>query len=306
MMRKAMLDLTVVILTKNEELHIQRCIENVLPIAREIFIIDSFSTDKTLEIVKSYDNVRVIQHEWPGNQAAQFNWALKQLPQNTKWVLRLDADEYLLPELVEEIRQKLPGIDETVSGVVFNRRHIFMGKWMKRGIYPVKLLRLFRYGAGQCEQRLMDEHIELSWGEIVEFDNDFCDHNLNNLSWFCHKHIDYAVREAADLLDIEYKITGSATADYGRNLSRQAMAKRNKKHRYARQPLFWRSMAYFIYRYLIKGAFWDGKEGFLFSFIQGWWYRTLVDAKVLEIKRKSGGDINEMKRVLQEEYKINF
>lgn len=301
-----MLDLTVVILTKDEELHIQRCIENVLPVAKEIYVIDSFSNDRTLEIARNYTNVKILQNKWVNNYAYQFNWALDHLPVDTEWVLRLDADEYLLPELVEEIKQKLPGVPEDVSGVVFNRRHIFMGKWMKRGIYPVKLLRLFRYGKGRCEQRLMDEHIQVSDGKIVEFDNDFCDHNLNNLSWFCHKHVNYAVREAADLLDIEYGITGAAATDSDKEISRQAVAKRNKKHKYARQPLFWRSLAYFLYRYFAKGAFLDGKEGFLFSFIQGWWYRTLVDAKILEIKRKSGGNPDDIKRILKEEYNIGF
>lgn len=301
-----MLDLTVIILTKDEELHIQRCIENVLPVAKEIYVIDSFSNDRTLEIARNYTNVRILQNKWVNNYACQFNWALDHLPVDTEWVLRLDADEYLLPELVEEIKQKLPGLPADVSGVVFNRRHIFLGKWMKRGIYPVKLLRLFRFGKGRCEQRLMDEHIQVSDGKIVEFENDFCDHNLNNLSWFCHKHVNYAVREAADLLDIEYGITGAAATDSDKEISRQAIAKRNKKHKYARQPLFWRSFAYFLYRYVAKGAFLDGKEGFLFSFIQGWWYRTLVDAKILEIKRKSCGNPDDIKRILKEEYNIGF
>lgn len=301
-----MLDLTVVILTKDEELHIERCIENVLPIAKEIYVIDSFSTDRTLEIAARYPTVKILQNRWINNYAHQFNWALDQLPPSTGWVLRLDADEYLMPELVEEIRQKLPLLGENVSGVVLNRRHIFMGKWMKRGIYPVKLMRIFRYGHGRCEQRLMDEHIQLTRGDIVEFQNDFCDHNLNNLSWFCHKHVNYAVREAADLLDIEYGITGAAQSDDSKEISRQAIEKRNKKHKYARQPLFWRSTAYFLYRYILKGAFLEGKEGFLFTFIQGWWYRTLVDAKVLEIKRKSGGDPQKIKQILHEEYNIGF
>lgn len=301
-----MLDLTVVILTKDEELHIRRCIENVLPIAKAIYVVDSFSTDRTLDIAAEYPTVNILQNKWINNHSHQFNWALDQLPADTGWVLRLDADEYLLPELVEEIRQKLPTLGEETSGVVLNRRHIFLGKWMKRGIYPVKLLRIFKYGKGRCEQRLMDEHIQLTQSEIVEFDNDFCDHNLNNLSWFCHKHVNYAVREAADLLDIEYNITGAAQTDGSKEISRQALAKRNKKHKYARQPLFLRSAAYFFYRYLFKGAFLEGKEGFLFSFIQGWWYRTLVDAKVLEIKRKSGGDPQKIKQILREEYNIGF
>lgn len=301
-----MLDLTVVILTKDEELHIKRCLDNINDIAKEIFIIDSFSTDKTLEIASKYSKVKILQNKWVNNYAYQFNWGLDNAPITGKWILRLDADEYLLPELIAELTRKLPEMSDDVSGCVINRRHIFMDKWMKGGIYPVKLLRIFRNGKGRCEQRLMDEHIQLSEGKAVDLENDFCDHNLNNLSWFCHKHVNYAVREAADLLDIELGITGAAETDNNKEISEQAISKRKKKHNYARKPLFWRSTAYFLYRYFLKGGWRDGKEGFIFTFIQGWWYRTLVDAKIFEIKRKCGDDTEKIKTVLQEEYGIGL
>lgn len=301
-----MLDLSVLILTKDEELHIKRCLDNVNEIAKEIFIIDSYSNDRTLEIAREYPKVHILQNKWINNYAYQFNWGLENAPITGKWVLRLDADEYLLPELIEELNQKLPTISDNITGISFNRRHIFMGKWMKHGIYPVTLLRLFRYGKGKCEQRLMDEHIQLAEGENIVFGNDFCDHNLNNLSWFCHKHVNYAVREAADLLDIEMELTGAAETDKEKALNSQAANKRMKKHKYAKQPLFWRSFAYFLYRYFLKGAWRDGKEGFVFSFIQGWWYRTLVDAKVLEIKKACGNNPHEIKRLLAEQYNVIF
>ena len=300
-----MLDLSVIILTYNEELHIRRCLENVLPIAKKVLVVDCFSTDKTKEIALRL-GAEVVEHAWPGNQAEQFNWALNNLPISTEWVLRLDADEYLLPELVEELREKLPTLPEDVTGIIFNRRHIFMGQWMRRGIYPVKLLRAFRYGKGMCEQRLMDEHIQLTEGRAVEFEHDFCDHNLNNLSWFCHKHVNYAIREAVDLLDIELDLTGAAESDNGKEISPQALAKRMKKHQYAKQPLFWRSFAYFCYRYFLKGACLDGKVGFIWTFLQGWWYRTLVDAKVFEIKRQCGNDKEKIKALLRREYGIRL
>ncbi len=301
-----MLDLSVVILTKDEELHIARCLDNVDSIAKEIFIIDSYSTDKTIEIASRYPKVKILQNKWINNYAYQFNWGLDNAPITGKWVLRLDADEYLMPELIEELKHKLPSMSENVSGISFNRRHIFMDKWMKHGIYPVTLLRLFRNGKGRCEQRLMDEHIQISDGDNIVFKNDFCDHNLNNLSWFCHKHVNYAVREAADLIDIEIGLTGAAEADEGRVINSQAEAKRRKKHSYARKPLFWRSFAYFLYRYFVKGGWRDGKEGFIFTFIQGWWYRTLVDAKVYEIKKKCGNNPEKIKEVLDSEYAIKF
>lgn len=278
---------------------------NVNRFASNVFVVDCFSTDKTVEIAKSL-GANVIQHAWPGNQAEQFNWALKNLVITTKWILRLDADEYLMPELIEELNRKLPALADGITGVIFNRRHIFMGKWMKRGIYPVKLLRLFQTGKGVCEQRLMDEHIQLLEGRAVEFEHDFCDHNLNDLSWFCHKHVNYAIREAVDLLDIELDLTGATETDENKHISAQALSKRMKKHKYAKQPLFWRSFAYFCYRYFLKGACLDGKIGFIWTFLQGWWYRTLVDAKVFEIKQTCGTDKERIKRYLKEHYNISL
>lgn len=302
-----MLDLTVIILTYNEEIHIRRCLENVCPFVKEVFLIDCFSTDRTIEIAKKFDNVTVMQHEWPNTKyAGQFNWGLENAPIHTKWVLRLDADEYLMPGLVEELKEKLPYLPDDVNGIIFNRRHIFMDKWMKRGIYPVKLLRVFRYGKGMCEQRLMDEHIQLTEGRSVEFEHDFCDHNLNDLTWFCHKHVNYAIREAVDLLDIELGLTGAAETDENKNISHQAQVKRMKKHKYAKQPLFWRSFAYFCYRYFLKGACLDGKVGFIWTFLQGWWYRTLVDAKIFEVKKACGKDREAIKRYIKEKWGVSI
>ena len=302
-----MLDLTIIILTYNEELHIARCIENVQPIAKRIVLVDCFSKDRTKEIAEKM-GAEVIEHAWPPTKyAGQFNWALENANIKTKWVLRLDADEYLLPELKQELYDKLPKItDEDITGIVMNRRHIFLGKWMKRGTYPVKMLRIFRAGKAICEQRLMDEHIQLLEGRAIEFENDFCDHNLNNISWFCHKHVDYAIREAVDLLDIEFDLTGAAATDEGKQISKQAEKKRLRKHRYAKQPLFWRSFAYFCYRFFLKGACLEGKEGFLWTFIQGWWYRTLVDAKVYEIKKACGCDKEKIKIYIKDNYNLSI
>ena len=294
-------DISVIILTYNEEIHIRRCLENIRELAKDIFIIDSYSTDRTLEIAQEYGAV-ILQNKWENNHAKQLNWALEHAPVRTDWVLRLDADEYLLPELIDELLEKVSFLPADVSAIVFKRRHYFLGKWMKRGIYPVHLLRMFRYGKAVCEQRLMDEHIQLLEGTTVDFEGDFVDHNLNNLSWFCNKHVGYAVREAADLLDIELDLYGVSQSDDRKNLTAQAMDKRRIKHRYVRMPLFWRVFIYFCYRYFLKGGFLDGKEGFLWHFLQGWWYRTLVDAKVFEIKRACGMDREKIRKYLSDVY----
>ena len=114
-----MTDLSVIILTKKEQLHIKRCLERLMPLApRQIFIVDCFSTDNTKKIVNSFlelqtptPTISFIERAWPGNQAAQFNWALDNLPIEGQWVLRLDADEYLFPDTVEEVKGLLPKWD---------------------------------------------------------------------------------------------------------------------------------------------------------------------------------------------------
>lgn len=302
------MDITFIILTHNEAIHIQRCLENVLPVATCVYIVDCFSSDRTKAIVEQVastrqhqPDVRFVEHAWPGNQAEQLNWALDALPITTEWVFRIDADEYLTEELKEEIRGKLQSLPKDVTGVVLKRRHIFLERWMRRGTYPVKLLRLFKYRKAICEQRLMDEHIQVLEGKTVEFAFDFVDHNLNNLSWWTQKHVGYAIREATDLLNLEF-----AFLENHKSLGLLAEEKQAKKRKYAKLPLFWRAFGYFCVRYFAKGGCLEGREGFLWHFLQGLWYRTLVDAKIFEIKKKAkqmGGITREhVAEILRNEY----
>jgi len=305
-----MLDISVLVLTYNEAIHIRRCIESVTEIAKDVFLVDCFSSDQTAEIA-SQMGAAVIQNKWPGNQAIQFNWALNNLPIKTNWVLRLDADEYLTPELVQELKEKLPHLSSDITGVILPLRRVFLGRTIKRGTGGIKMLRLFQFGKAQCEQRWMDEHMQLSEGNTIEFNHEFADHNLNNIAWWTAKHNAYSIREAIDLLDVELGLLGAEereqkTGSRVQVLSEQAAAKRRKKHTYAKQPLFWRSFAYFVYRYFFKLGFLEGKEGFLWHFLQGWWYRTLVDAKIYEIKKACGTDKEKIKAYLKKEYSIEI
>lgn len=297
-----MADITVIILTYNEALHINRCIESVRPIAKDIFVVDSFSKDDTVQLAGNL-GAKVVQHPFE-NQARQFNWALENLPIQTDWVLRLDADEYISPELGKEILEKVPHLESGISGVIFPFRRIFLGREIKRGTGGIKMLRLFRFKKAKCDSRWMDEHIQLLEGRSVEFEHDFADDNLNNLSWWTQKHIGYAVREAISLLDLEFNILNISNEKA--KLSPQAYTKRQKKLKYAKQPLFWRSFAYFIYRYFFKLGFLEGKEGFLWHFLQGWWYRTLVDAKIFEIKKACGSDPEKIKEYFFENHQIKL
>lgn len=294
-----MLDLSVIILTYNEELHIERCINSVREVASDIFLVDSFSTDRTVPLAESL-GAKVFQNPWENNHARQFNWGLDHLPIQTEWVLRLDADEYLSEELIREIKEKLPLLNKSVTGVLLRRKQFCFGKWF----HPLQLLRIFRQGTGRCEERWMDEHIVLSEGAATTFNHLFYDQNLNSFGWWIEKHNRYSIREAIDLLNVEYHLFES-TENAGM-LHAEAQKKRDRKLRYVRLPLFGRSFAYFIYRYVFRLGFMQGKAGFVWHFFQGWWYRTLVDAKIWEIKRACGNDREKMFQYIWETYRIDF
>jgi len=303
-MNMNLLDITVIILTFNEKLHIQRCLENVRGFAKRVCVVDSFSTDETPAMAKAM-GAEVFQNKWDKNHARQFNWALQNVDVKTTWVLRLDADEYLTQELVDELKRKLPDVDAQISGIILNLRRVFCGRWIKHNV-PVKLLRLFRTGKGMCEQRWMDEHIQLTEGRSIEFEHDFVDHNLNTIGWWTNKHKGYAIREAIDLLALELGDFTDGKQQGNEQLSGQALKKRRKKQKYAKAPLFWRSFFYFLYRYIGHFGFLDGKEGFLWHFLQGWWYRTLVDATIFEIKKACGTDKEKIVAYIRENYEIHL
>ena len=299
------LDISVIILTKNEEMHIERCLENVKQFAKDAFVVDCFSTDRTVELAEK-NGAKVVKHEWPGNHAAQFNWALDNLPINTEWILRLDADEYLTPELIEEFYEKIPNLSTDVSAVVLPLGRAFMGRVLKHGIVNgIKMIRLFRYGKVRYEERMMDEHFLIQEGVQTEFMNKFIDDNRCTLREFVDKHNGYSAKEAVHLLDAEFHFLDVAETG-NEHFSEGIRKKHQNKDRYAKQPLFWRCLFYFCYRYFVKLGFLDGNEGFLWDFFQGLWYRMLVDAKVYEAKKFAKGDKELLRKFINEKMNVKL
>lgn len=301
-----MIDLSIIILTYNEELHIRRALDNVCSFAQNVYVVDCFSIDRTRHICSEFDNVQVIEHAWPGNQAEQFNWALENLPISTKWVFRLDADEYITSELKKEIEERLPTLPDDVSAVITPLGRSFRGRLLKHGIVNgVKMIRLFRYGKVRYEQRLMDEHLEILNGKTISFEHQFVDDNLLPIGKFIDKHNNYSSREAAILLDAEFGLT-QLPEDDGTGYAKDVAKKRVQKAKYAKMPLYWRALGYFIYRYIFKLGFLDGIQGFEWDFFQGLWYRMLIDAKINEIKKKSSGDKDKIRQLLKDDYNISL
>ncbi|WP_199248739.1 glycosyltransferase family 2 protein [[Phormidium] sp. ETS-05] len=274
--------LSIVILTKNEGANLPTCLASLQPLNAEIFIVDSGSTDGTVEIAQQF-GCQVFQHPWE-NYAKQLNWALENLPITTPWLMRLDADERLTPELAEELQRILPATSKDISGYQVKRRVFFMGRWIRHGgYYPTWLLRVWRTGLGTCEQRWMDEHIVLSEGKIADLHHDIIDENHKGLSFWVEKHNSYADREVKDILGIGLEDDTLLNKGQKSQASQRRWVKQNL---YARTPLFLRAFIYFIMRYTIGLGFLDGKEGLIFHFLQGFWYRFLVDAKIYELRRQ--------------------
>jgi glycosyltransferase involved in cell wall biosynthesis len=275
---------SVLILTHNEEKNIAKCIESILPLTQSIYVVDSGSDDGTVEICRRY-GVHVTYRAWT-THADQFNWGLDHFDFGTEWVMRMDADEELTPELVAQLRAFFESAPGGVSGIYVRRRVYFMGRWIKHGgYYPTWLLRVFRRGAGRCEAVWMDEHIVLSSGTARKLYADIIDNNNKDLTFWTDKHNKYASREVLDVIAKRVRSGDGEklTASLGES---QAQARRWVKDRvYARVPLFVRPLLYFLYRYFLRLGFLDGKEGLIFHFLQGFWYRFLVDAKLFEYER---------------------
>lgn len=279
------LPISVIILTYNEEANIAACLQSVAGWAAEVFVVDSGSTDCTVELASSY-GAHVQYHPWQ-TYSNQFNWALDNLALSTPWVMRLDADETVTPELARELAEKLQGLPDDVHGIYIKRRVYFMGRWIRHGgYYPTWLMRIFRRARARCEDRWMDEHMALSNGRVCHLEHDIIDYNCKGLSFWTIKHEDYARREALDVM-------GTATADQGRGIPASLLATQDRRRRwlkknlYGRIPLFVRAFAYFCYRYFLRLGFLDGTEGLIFHFLQGCWYRFYVDAKLWEARRSS-------------------
>lgn len=297
-------DISVIILTFNEEKHIARCIKSIFPFTHKIFIVDSGSTDKTVEIAERLG--AIVQYNPWVNYAQQFNFGIENNPHKTKWLMRMDSDEYIMPELSEEISSKLAGLNDQISGIYVKRRVMFFNKWIRHGAYyPIWLLRIWRNGRGVCEETWMDEHIKITEGITQNFSHDIVDHNLNNLTWWTQKHNLYAIREVIDLLNMKYDFRDFESVE-PKLFGSQEQRKRYLKMKYASLPLFTRPFMYFIYRYFFRLGFLDGTKGLIWHFLQGFWYRFLVDAKIYEVYQRVGKDKNAIVDFFQKEYNKNL
>lgn len=273
-------DIAVVILTYNEEDNIAQALGSVCGWAREVFVFDSFSTDRTLAIARTFE-CAVVQHPFE-DYGKQRNYALEGLPITTEWVFFLDADEHMPADLRREIAEVIASSPRE-NGFQVKYRMIWMGRWIRRGYYPTWLLRLFRRGKARCEARSVNEHLILE-GEAGRLSNDLIHEDRKSLSRWVQKHDAYAEREAAELFK---EPEGYIDATL---LGTQAQRKRWVRYKvWNRLPPLVRPIVYFSYRYFARGGFLDGKEALVFHALQAFWFPLLIDAKYIEMKRRRRG-----------------
>jgi len=272
---------SVVILTLNEEGNLPECLASLDGLDCEVFVLDSGSTDRTREIATAA-RARVFEHPFE-QYAAQRNWAQRNLPLTSHWVLHLDADERLTPKLVTEINCVLRELPPDVHGFLFRKRTIFMGRWIRHGgHYPSYHLRLFLKDQGSCEDRLYDQHFVVS-GNVKGLEHDYIDVLTSDLSVWSTRHVRWAELEAQEILNrSEGKVRVRAEL-LGDPIQRRRWLREDL---YLRCPLFARCFLYWFYRYFIRLGFLDRKEGLIFHFLQGLWFRFLVDAKVVELRNR--------------------
>lgn len=277
-----MADITAIILTLNEEKNIEECIRSVQPIVKRIVVVDSFSTDRTVELAKEL-GAEVLQNKWV-NYSAQFAYALENVKAQTRWILRIDADERMTEQSAAELEALTEQhAEDNVNGIILRFEVSFMGKSLRHGgIYPLKVLRVFKTGKAHIENRNMDEHMVLDEGRAIEMKNDCLHQDFKSLYEWVEKHNKYSSREVLDYFDRQNSQGGAA-------LSKGARFKRFVKFKiYYKLPMGMRAQLYYWYRYYFKLGFLDGREGKIFAFLQAYWYRFLVDAKIHERNQRGG------------------
>lgn len=297
--------ITAIMLTFNEELHVARCLERLAPLADRIIVVDSFSTDRTVELARA-GGAEVWQNVFV-NHAAQFQWALDRLAGMARWIVRVDADEWFEAAAIAEIRARTAAAPDTVGAFEIRRKMIFRGRWIRwGGYYPTILTRIWRDGAAHVEQRWMDEHVVVDRGQVSRIESgDLVDENLKDITDWTDKHNRYTTLQMVEFINIEYPLIERKESN---GLNRPAKIKRVLRNKiFASSPLYLRTFAYFFQRYFLRFGFLDGKQGLVFHFLHGFWNFFLMDAKIDEARRfiRSNG-LDAFRRHLAQRHHINL
>jgi glycosyltransferase involved in cell wall biosynthesis len=286
--RAKMNEFSFIILTYNEEIHLGRLLNSIKELNALVFILDSGSNDETLKIAERFGCV--IKTNPFENHPKQWDFALNNFEIKTPWIIGLDADQYLSDELLQRLKNfGNNDIADEIDGIYFNRKNYFKGRWIKHGGYfPKYLLKMFKTGKGHSDlNENMDHRFIVSGKTVVWKDGYLIEENLkeNNLSFWIEKHNRYSSLVAKEEIERRNKLRVQT-------IKAKLFGSPDEKIAFYKKlwwslPLFIRPFIYFFYRYFIKLGFLDGKEGLIFHYLQAFWFRFVVDAKIWEMRKAS-------------------
>jgi glycosyltransferase involved in cell wall biosynthesis len=272
-----------IILTYNEEIHLPRLLNSISGLDAPIFILDSGSTDKTIETGEKF-GAQFLQHAFE-NHPKQWDFALKGFPVTTPWVVCLDADQVVTPELKTKLQNFRDEDHQDVDGIYFNRKNFFKGRWIKHGgYYPFYLLKMFRFGVGYSDTNENMDHRFIVPGKTeVWKDGIILEENLkeNNIRFWIDKHNRYSDLVAQEEVE-RMRLARAQTIKpnfWGSPDERTAW----RKQLWWKLPRYVRPMLYFTQRIIFQLGILDGRTGIIFHFLQGFWFRLIVDIKIDEI-----------------------
>ncbi len=277
-----MIDATAIIMTKNEEKNIVDCLKSMNGFAKRCVVIDCGSNDKTAELAKKY-GADVYFHEFE-YYAKQFNWGIENCDIDTEWIIRLDADERFSSDLNAEIEKLISdNKDKPMNGITIEADLFFLGRLMKHGLRNKRKMMMFKRSCGCIEDRRRDAHSIISEGYSASTKHRFIHYDFKDIDSYIKKYNWYATREMQDYIDF---VHGAGTDI---NTDEAILAQRKKKFGlYYKAPKFFRCWLWFIYNYIFRLGFLDGKAGLVFCFLECYWYRFVVDSKIYEYEQVGG------------------
>ena len=286
-----MIPLSVLVTTRNEEANVERCLQSVQGLASQVFVLDSESTDKTVEIASRYAEVHTLAYDHSRIIPWIFQWGLDHLPIENDWVLILEADQAVTPALAEELKALLSRPEAVhENGFYIRRRQIFRGKPLRFGGYGSKvLLKLFRRSRAELDPVEQDTRVYVR-GPVGRLKASLEEWNRkeDSIQFYLQKHLRYAEAFAEEeLVRRRRHIPWKATPRFFGTPDERILW---LKDRYYRLPLYVRPVLYFVYRYFVLLGILDGKTGFLFHFLQAFWFRLIVDARLEELLKEPASD----------------
>jgi glycosyltransferase involved in cell wall biosynthesis len=279
-----------IVLTYNEELHLRRFFESIAGLEAPVFIVDSGSTDATLNIAEAF-GAQVLYHAFV-NHPQQWDFALKNCPVQTPWVIGLDADQVVTPELKQRLLNFRDGDFTGINGIYFNRKNFFKGRWIRYGgYYPFYLLKMFRYSIGYSDTtEKMDHRFVVPGKTVVWKDGHILEENLkeNQISFWIDKHNRYSdlvAQQEVERMCSAVQPTEQACF-WGSPNQRKAWFKKI----WFKLPRYVRPILYFMQRMIFQLGILDGRTGIIFHFLQGFWFRLIVDIKIDELLKQQKND----------------